>query len=103
MFNAQLRTYQPPIPNSSQASAWSYMYIGRWIRKTEGSPTAFGWNFGRLNGWNIPLAKVVDFVPLEALSGPGAPDPVLARFHIRVTPMEHQRSTPKSLKFLRFY
>ena len=25
-----------------------------------------------------PLAKVVDFVPLRALSGPGAPDPDLA-------------------------
>ena len=30
------------------------------------------------------MAKVVDFVPLGALSGPGAPDPDLARFHIRV-------------------
>ena len=27
---------------------------------------------------------MVDFVPLGALSGPGAPDPDLARFHIRV-------------------
>ena len=99
MFDAQLGTYQPPIPNSSQASAWSYMYIGRWIRKTEGSPTGFGWNFGRLNGWNIPVAKVVDFVPLEALSGPRPPDPDLARFHIKVTPMEHRWNTPKSLKF----
>ena len=50
MFDAQLGTYQPPIPNSSQASAWSYMYIGRWMRKTEGSPTGLGKNFGRLNG-----------------------------------------------------
>ena len=31
-----------------------------------------------------PLAKVVDFVPLGALSGPGAPDPDLTRFHIKV-------------------
>ena len=46
----QLRTYQPPIPNSSQASAWSYMYIGRRMRKTEGSPIGLGQNFGRLNG-----------------------------------------------------
>ena len=30
------------------------------------------------------MAKVVDFVPLGALSGPGAPDPDLATFHIRV-------------------
>ena len=29
------------------------------------------------------LAKVVDFVPLGALSGPGAPDPDLGRFQIR--------------------
>ena len=27
---------------------------------------------------------MVDFVPLGTLSGPGAPDPDLARFHIRV-------------------
>ena len=27
---------------------------------------------------------MVDFVPLGARSGPGAPDPDLARFHIRV-------------------
>ena len=26
---------------------------------------------------------MLDFVPLGALSGPGAPDPDLARFHIR--------------------
>ena len=31
----------------------------------------------------IPGEKVVDFVPLGALSGPGAPDPDLAWFHIR--------------------
>ena len=30
------------------------------------------------------MAKVVDFEPLGALSGPGPPDPDLARFHIRV-------------------
>ena len=29
-----------------------------------------------------PLAKVVDFVPLGTLSGPGPPDPDLARFQI---------------------
>ena len=46
----QLRTYQPPIPNSSQASAWCYTYIGCWMGKTEGSPTGLGKNFGRLNG-----------------------------------------------------
>ena len=26
-LDMQLRTYQPPIPNTSQASAWSYKYI----------------------------------------------------------------------------
>ena len=49
------------------------------------------------------MAKVVDFIPLGALSRPGPPDPDLARFHIKVTPMEHQWSTPKSLKFHWFY
>ena len=29
-----------------------------------------------------PLAKVVDFEPLGALSGPGPPDPDVDRFHI---------------------
>ena len=52
--------------------------------KTEGYPIGLGRNFGRSNIWTNPLAKVVDFVPLGALSGPGAPDPVLARFRIRV-------------------
>ena len=32
----------------------------------------------------MPLAKVVDAVPLGELSGPGTPDPDLARFHITV-------------------
>ena len=31
-----------------------------------------------------PLAKVVDLVPLGALSGPGPPDPDLAHFRIEV-------------------
>ena len=52
--------------------------------QTEGSPTGLGNNFGRLNGRKIPLAKVVDSVPLGALSGPGAPDSDLARCHIKV-------------------
>ena len=38
------------IPKTSQASAWCYRYIGRWMCKTEGSPTGLGENFGRLNG-----------------------------------------------------
>ena len=46
---------------------------------------------------------MVDLVPLGTLSGPGAPDLDLARFHIRVTPMEHRWNTPKSMKFRRFY
>ena len=51
--------------------------------KTEGSPIRLGRDFGRLNSWKIPLAKVVDFEPLGALSGPGAPDPDLAHFQIK--------------------
>ena len=31
----QLRKYQPPIRNTSQAATWSYQYIGRWSSKTE--------------------------------------------------------------------
>ena len=48
-FEMQLRTYQPPIPNTSQTSAWSYKYNGRWMGKTENSPTGLRKNFGRLN------------------------------------------------------
>ena len=54
------------------------------MSKTEGSPIGLGRNFGRLNSSKNPLAKVVHFVRLGALSGPGAPDPDLGRFHIRV-------------------
>ena len=50
--------------------------------KTEGSPIILGRDFGRLNSWKNPLAKVFDFEPLGALSGPGAPDPDLAHFQI---------------------
>ena len=47
------------------------------------------WEAFRKVGWlNKTLgksaAKVVDFVPLGALSGPGAPDSNLGRFQIRV-------------------
>ena len=52
--------------------------------KTEGYPIGLGRNFGRLNRCKNPLAKVVDFEPLGALSGPGAPDPDLARFRTKV-------------------
>ena len=52
--------------------------------KTEGSRIGLGRHFERLNSSKNPLAKVVHFVPLGSLSGPGAPDPDLARFHIRV-------------------
>ena len=52
--------------------------------KTEGYPIGLGRNFGRSNRWTNPLAKVFDFEPLGALSGPGTPDPDLARFHVRV-------------------
>ena len=71
--------------------------------KTEGYPIGLGRNFGRSNIWTNPLAKVVDFVPLESTSGPGSPDPDLARFHMNVTTMEHEWNTPNSLKFLWFY
>ena len=75
---------QPPIPNSSRASGRCYKYIGRWIGKAEGSPSGFRKNFGRLNGCKCPLAKVLDFVPLKALSGPETLDPDLARFRTRI-------------------
>ena len=44
-IDVQLRTYQPPIPKTSQASAWSHMYIGHLMCKTEGSPIGLGKNF----------------------------------------------------------
>ena len=78
--DVQLTTHQPPMRNSSQTSAWSHRYIGRGIGKTEDSPTGFRKNFSGLNGWKKPLPKVVDFEPLGALFGPGAPDADLAPF-----------------------
>ena len=39
--------------------------------------------FQKVEWLKKPLAKVVDFVPLGALSGTGPPDPDLARFQIR--------------------
>ena len=59
--------------------------------KTEGYPIGLGRNFGRSNIWTNPLAKVVDFVPLETISGPGSPDPDLARSHMKVTTMEYTK------------
>ena len=56
-LDAQLGTYQPPIPKTYQASAWSYLYIGRWMCKTGGSPIWLGKKFVRLNGWKIPRQK----------------------------------------------
>ena len=47
-IDVQLRTYQPPISKASLTSAWCYKYIGRWIKKSEGSAIGFGRNF---KGW----------------------------------------------------
>ena len=70
---------------------------------TEGSPYWIHSNFLKFEELTIPLAIMVDLVPLGTRSGPGAPDLDLARFHIRATPMEHRWNTPKSLKFIGFY
>ena len=56
------------------------MYIGRSMRGSQGSATGFESHYGMLNEGNLPWAKVVDVVPLEALSGHGAPDPDLTQF-----------------------
>ena len=64
----QVTAHQPPITKASQTSAWSYKYIGDWMGKTERSPIGFIAIFRRLKSWKIPLAKVVDFEPLGALS-----------------------------------
>ena len=56
-LDAQLGTHQPQIPKTTQASAWSYKYNGRWMGKTGSSPTGIRKNFGRLNGWKIPRQK----------------------------------------------
>ena len=69
---------------------------------TEGYPIGLGRNFGRSNIWTNPLAKVVDFVPLEPISGPGSPDPNLARFHMEVTQMDHTKFIEIPLVLLTF-
>ena len=51
--------------------------------KTEGSLCWIMKN-RKFNGRKKPLAKVVDLVPLGALSGPGPPDPDLVQFRIDV-------------------
>ena len=56
-LDAQLRTYQPLIPKTSQASAWCHRYIGYWMGKTEDSPTGSRTNS---EGWmpaKIPRQK----------------------------------------------
>ena len=50
MMNQFQKNVKPLPQTPSQASAWSCMYVGRRMRKTEGSPTGLGHNFGRLNG-----------------------------------------------------
>ena len=49
-IDVQLTTHQPPIAKACQTSAWSHRYIGRWIGKTEDSPTGLRKNFRGLNG-----------------------------------------------------
>ena len=99
-LDVQLTTHQPPMPNSSQTSAWSHRYIGRrngkteiplldseriskdWISKTDGSPIGFIAILWRLKTCKIALVKVTDLVPLKALFAPGAPDADLSIFKL---------------------
>ena len=56
-LDVQLRTYQPLIPKTSQASAWCHRYIGYWMGKTEDSPTG---SRKKSEGWmpaKIPRQK----------------------------------------------
>ena len=56
-IDVQLRTYQPLIRKTSQASAWCHRYIGYWMGKTEDSPTGSRTNS---EGWmpaKIPRQK----------------------------------------------
>ena len=98
-IDVQLTTHQPQIPKTSQAAAWSHTYIGYWMDKTEGSLVGFIANFWRLNNWQIPLPKVVDFEPLGALFGPGALDADLASFRKRLCDFETIMNSQK----LHFY
>ena len=59
--------------------------------KTEGSPIRLGKDCGRLNSLKNPLAKVVDFEPLGALSGPGAPDADSARIRLHSQASKHEK------------
>ena len=56
-FEMQLRTYQPPIPNTSQTSAWSYKYNGRWMGKTESFPTGLRKEFWKVDWLKKTLSK----------------------------------------------
>ena len=55
-------------------------YIGYWNGETEGSPIGFATIFWGFETWNYPYTKVVDFEPLGALFGLGAPEAVLIDF-----------------------
>ena len=87
-LDSQFRDVSPdaaqivPTSNSEYFSSFSLVsHVYRTLDvKNRRSPAGLGKNFGRLNGRKISLAKVVDFVPLGALSGPGAPDPDLDHF-----------------------
>ena len=57
----------------------------------------------KLRWWARWLAKVVDFVPLEPISGPRSPDPDLARSHMKVTTMEHTKFIEIPLVLLIFW
>ena len=59
--------------------------------KTQGYPIGLSRNFGRSNRWKNPLAKVLDFEPLGALSGPGTPDPDLFIFKLKLSVEEHTK------------
>ena len=79
----QLMTHQPPSPEASQSAAWSHKYIGYWNGETEGSPIGFATIVWQFETWNFPWAKVIDFEPLGALFGLGAPEAVWSISHCR--------------------
>ena len=99
-LDMQPTTHQPPMPNSSQTSAWSHRYIGRgngkteipllvserisedWISKTDWSPIGFIAILWRLKTCKIALVKVTDLVLLRTLFGPGASDADLSIFKL---------------------
>ena len=83
-------SHQPPIPFLKLQI--NLISISDVKLRNERFPYWIEKEFRTSNGWHIPLLKMVDFEPLGALLGPGAPDPDLLRFVLRLSVQDNMKS-----------